>query len=73
MFITWISKLKIPWSVIHCPLGCPLSSYQVSCNDHDNYGKININTPNKKYLVISVNHNFSSGLTTTIKIRPLEK
>jgi hypothetical protein len=38
-----------------------------------NYGKININTPNKKYLVISVNHNFSSGLTTTIKIRPLEK
>jgi hypothetical protein len=38
-----------------------------------NYGKININTPDKKYLVISVSHNFSSGLTTTLRIRPLEK
>jgi len=37
-----------------------------------NYGKININTPDKRYLVVSVNHNFSQGLSTTIKIRPLE-
>ena len=36
----WLSKLRIPWSVIHCPLGCPLSSYEASCKDHDNYGKI---------------------------------
>lgn len=38
-----------------------------------NYGKININTPTKRYLVISVNHEFSNGISTTIKIRPLEK
>ena len=34
----WNSKLQIPWSVLYCPLGCPLQSYQDICNNHNNYG-----------------------------------
>ena len=37
---TWTSKLLIPWSVVHCPLGCPLSSYKDSCLNKDKYGEV---------------------------------
>jgi len=37
---TWTSKLLIPWSVIHCPVGCPLSTYEASCNNIHNYGQL---------------------------------
>ena len=37
----WNSKLQIPWSILYCPLGCPLQSYQDICNNNNNnYGLI---------------------------------
>ena len=36
----WSSKLLIPWSVVHCPHGCTLSSYKESCSNKDQYGRV---------------------------------